>query len=521
MTATRERGADLGGLVAASRLSRRRMVKLRSPRGADMMLQAWLVIVVFIRFATNCSLAWRELSRGTPAVGSALAEFSMLHFLLLAFLLAFLSSILSLGAAGLDRRRLALSGLRMRQLLPAEAATLVSRPMTGVIALFLVPALFPLLRLPRPGAALAALVLVFVAALLAGAGLSTVLTLHRSVHRLSGVFRYAFVAVLVALVFVNFDFDWAGSSVRLFVFQNPTLLVNDAGAGLLPSLRPWGPWSWVVDGRAVPCALLAAAAFAFYLLVTAAGFRKLSVINPATARGRGTSRQGLHAASPGIFEQELRHFLFSGAGGAGAVLGVGAAVWLLFTAHPSAGIPLAGAFFVLIAGFSHAVNLFGQDAGAVRRYALGGVPWDAVFRRKNRAWLTVCGASCVPLVIAAAVRLTTPSAVSFALSAVLVLLLAVAWGNISSLLFASPRSTADAPGAARVGPPFVNQAAPLLAAGIVLAVHRVIGPFGSAVFDVAIGACAGAAAIFTQAYLRRVSRSFDDELEGLLEKLRG
>ena len=510
-------------LIAASRLSRRRLVKLRSPRGADMMLQAWLMVVVFARFATNCSLAWRELSRGTPAVGSALAEFSMLHFVLLAFLLSFLSAILSVGAAGLDRRRLALSGLRMGQFLPAELATLLSRPMTGVIALFLVPALFPLLRLPRPGAALGAIVLVFAAALLAGAGLSTLLTLHRSAHRLSGVFRYAFVAVLVALVFVNFDFDWTGGSIRVFVFQNPTLLVNDAGAGLLPSLRPWGPWSWVVEGLAAPCVLLAAAALAFYAAVTAAGFRKLSVINPVTARAKGSPRQDRHGRrpGPGIFEEELRHFLFSGAGAASAVLGVGAAVWLLFTAHPTAGIPLAGAFFVLLAGFSHTVNLFGQDKGAVRRYAFGGVPWDTVFRRKNRAWLTVCGASCVPVVITAAVRLTAPSAVSFALSAALVLLLAVAWGNISSLLFASPRSTIDSPGAARVGPPFVNQAAPLLAAGMVLAVHRMISPFGSALFDASVGVCAAAAAIFTRAYLRRISLSFDDELEGLLEKLRG
>lgn len=128
-------------------------MKLRSPRSADMMLQAWLMVAVFARFAANCALSWRELARGTPAVGNALAEFSMLHFLLVAFLLSFLSSVLSLGAAGLDRRRLALCGVRVSLFLPAELVTLVTWPMTFVIAAFLVPAAFPLLRLVRPGAA--------------------------------------------------------------------------------------------------------------------------------------------------------------------------------------------------------------------------------------------------------------------------------------------------------------------------------------------------------------------------------
>jgi hypothetical protein len=498
-----------------SRLSRRRLMKLRSPRSADMMLQGWLMVAVFARFAENCALAWRELSRGAPGVGNALAEFSMLHFLLLAFLLSFLSSILSLGSAGLDRRRLAMSGVRMSQFLPAELATLVSWPMTFVIAAFLVPAVFPLLRLPRPGAAEAGLVLAFLAALLAGAGLSTLLTTHRAAHRLSGVVRYAFVAALIALVLVNFDFDWSGGSIRLFVFQHPTLLLDDAGKGLLPSLRPWGPWSWIVEGRTALCVALAAAALAFYAAVTGLAFRKSGAIDPVTTpSGRAASPAPRSARSPGIFQRELRHFLFSGAGAADVVLGTGCAAWLLLTAHPTAGIPLAGGFFIVLAGFSHAVNLFGRDKGAIRRFAFSGVPWGEVFSAKNGAWLAVSGASCVPLVAAAAVRLSFPAVVAFALSAALVLLLTVAWGNVSSLLFAAP-----AP--AHEGPPFVNQALPFLFGGVVLAAHRMIGPFGSAAFDAALVVCIAAAIVFAAAYLRRVAHSFDGEMESLLEKLRG
>jgi hypothetical protein len=501
-------------LTRMSRLSRRRLMKLRSPRSADMMLQGWLMVAVFARFAENCALAWRELARGATSVGNALAEFSMLHFLLLAFLLAFLSSILSLGAAGLDRRRLVMSGVRMSGFLPAELATLVSWPMTFVIAAFLVPAAFPLVRLARPGAAEAGLFLAFLAAVLAGAGLSTLLTLHRAAHRLSGVVRYAFVAALIALVAVNFDFDWTGGSIRLFVFQHPTLLLNNAGKGLLPSLRPWGPWSWIVNGRTALCAALAMAALTFYAAVTGVAYRRAGAIDPATTpSGRAAPQSRRSARSPGIFRRELHHFLSSGPGAADAALGVGFAVWLLSTPHPTEGIPLAGGFFILLAGFSRAVNLFGRDKGAVRRYAYSGISWSGVFSAKSGAWLAVSGASCVPLVVAAAVRLSLPAAVSLALAAALVLLLAVAWGNISSLLFAAPAG-------AREGPPFVNQAAPFLLGGVVLAVHRMIGPFGSPAFDAGMAVCIVAAALFAAVYLRRVSRSFDAEIESLLEKLR-
>ena len=85
-------------LIAATRLSRRRMMRLRAPRAADMMLQSWLVLVVFVRFAANCAAAARELARGGNTVGPALAQFTLAHFVLVAFLLSFLSAALSLGA---------------------------------------------------------------------------------------------------------------------------------------------------------------------------------------------------------------------------------------------------------------------------------------------------------------------------------------------------------------------------------------------------------------------------------------
>ncbi|HEY9595382.1 MAG TPA: hypothetical protein VHE79_12955, partial [Spirochaetia bacterium] len=99
----------MGGVIALARAgmtSRRRMMKLREPRSADMMAYAWLVVVIYVRFATNCALAARELARGRAELGAAITAFTALHLLVVVVLLVFLSTTLSLGAGGLDRRRL-------------------------------------------------------------------------------------------------------------------------------------------------------------------------------------------------------------------------------------------------------------------------------------------------------------------------------------------------------------------------------------------------------------------------------
>jgi hypothetical protein len=76
------------------------------------------------------------------------------------------------------------------------------------------------------------------------------------------------------------------------------------------------------------------------------------------------------------------------------------------------------------------------------------------------------------------------------------------------------------PGTPREGPPFVNQAAPFALAAVVLGVHDLVAPFGTPGFLVTIFGISGAAAIMAVLYLRRVARAFDDEVEGLLERLK-
>jgi hypothetical protein len=166
--------------------------------------------------------------------------------------------------------------------------------------------------------------------------------------------------------------------------------------------------------------------------------------------------------------------------------------------------------------------MFGQDGGAVRRYALAGVPWKTVFEAKNAAWLTVSGLWCVPLAVALALRVTPGAALSFVLSAVLFMTLSVTWGNVSSILFPAGILAGARAGEARSAPagqPFVNQAAPFVICGLVLALHRNVGSFGSASFDLAAAACVLAAVILRAVFLRRVSLGFDRELEILLERL--
>jgi hypothetical protein len=47
-----------------------------------------------------------------------------------------------------------------------------------------------------------------------------------------------------------------------------------------------------------------------------------------------------------------------------------------------------------------------------------------------------------------------------------------------------------------------------------------IGPFGSVSFDLAAAACVIGAGVLRAAFLRRVSRGFNQELEVMLERLR-
>jgi hypothetical protein len=126
------------------------------------------------------------------------------------------------------------------------------------------------------------------------------------------------------------------------------------------------------------------------------------------------------------------------------------------------------------------------------------------------------GAGCVPQLVAAALRLGAAQALSVLAVYLLGLVASVAWGNLGSLVFAAPVSRMRAP---REGPPFVNQAAPFALAAVVLGVHDMVAPFGTPGFIATVFGLAGGAAILAVLYLRRVARAFDDEVEGLLEKL--
>ncbi len=180
----------------------------------------------------------------------------MLHFLVIAFLLPLLSSTLSLGAAGLDRKRLTLGGISFGSIALVELAALFTHPVTWITFLFIVPAALPLATMPFSGFSIAALVVVFFAALLAAQALGNILATSRRAHRISGAFRFIFTAALLVLVASNADFTWDAGTVRISLFQHPTLLTDGAGNGLLFLFRPWSPSVWIFRGWVVPSAAL-------------------------------------------------------------------------------------------------------------------------------------------------------------------------------------------------------------------------------------------------------------------------
>jgi hypothetical protein len=497
-------------LAAAGALSRRRAMKLRAPRSGDMLLYAWLVVVVVVRFTQNCALAVRELGRGNHAVGLVLTEFCMLHFLLAVFLVTFLSALLSHGASILDRRRLALAGVPFAPLLCAELAGLATHPLSWAAFLFVLPAAAPLALLPHPALAILSLCACFAALLLLASGLAHALSLSRAARAASGAFRMLFAAGLFFLVLANFDFDWKAGPVRLFLFQHPLPLADATGGGPISWIRPGSPSAWIFQGRLAACAALAAACLLLYGLCIRHVYAKAGEPEPPH---RGRTRAPARAATiPGLlYRHELARLATAPATAVGVAAGLGSALWLLLTPHPTAGIPALGCAIALLAAFPFAVNIFGHDGKALRRYALLYPDWRVVFGSKNGAWLTVMAAAMAAPMAAAAARIGPAAGVSLLLCGTAVLSTGVLWGNLGSLLLPS----AVGPGQRTA---FINQAAPFLLCGLPLMLHRTVGAFGSGVFDAALAACTAAAAALYGVFLRRLARTFDAEVGDVLER---
>jgi hypothetical protein len=493
-------------LLGAARTSRRRRMKLREPRTGDMLLYAWLVVVILVRFTMNCTLAFRQLTRGDPRVGTVIAGFTFLHLLIVVVLLTFLSSTLSLGADGLNRRRITLMGIPFGTRIAAELAGLVAHPMTGVVLLFLIPALLPVFALPHPAGVVVALVAAFAGALLGASALGQALSLRKTAHRIAGGFRFLFAAVMLGLVAANFDFRWDGGRVSVLVFQKPFLL--DEG-GLLSGMGPWSPSVWILKGWIAPC---------FGLLMVCLGCWVLALRGAEAASGSHATSAGTMGARVAgrdadvrtlLLRRELRQLVFSPGGFLAFAAGIGSCLWLLTAREPTLGIPLLGCAVIVLAGFGAAANLFGRDGHALKRYALLNVEWRMIFGAKNGAWLIVSAASMAPAVAAAAIRIGAASGAALLLAAALALSLCTLWGNLSSILLPSRNGGRQ---------PFVNQLAPFVICAIPLGIHRTVAGFGSIGFDAAILACLMASMVLHARLRALISRTFDAELESVMER---
>ena len=501
--------AEINLLFRATLLSRRRFMRHHAPRTVDMLFLSWLVIAILIRFTVNCLLAARLLTPVPSGVSQAITEFSMLHFSVIVFLLPLLSSILSLGDAGLDRKRLMIGGISLGSVTFVELAGIIAHPFTWIALLFVVPAAIPLASLPAEGASIVALIAVSVAALLAAHALGNVLSTSRTAHRISGAFRFIFTVALLGILFSNADFQWPSGPVRLFLFQHPIPLTDDAGRGLLSVFRPWSPSVWIFQGWVAPSVASMIAALGLYVLSLRGMYN--AAAETASPRRRRMRESGGTGTAAVVYRHELRYLARSLGGLVAIAAGISAGVWLLATREPSMNIALLGGFLALVAGFTYPSNTFGHDGHALRRYALLGPDWGIVFAAKNRAWLTVAGLSILLPVAVDAARVSPSSALSLLLSAGLVLALSVSWGNISSVLLPSRIGSGQANA-------FVNQAAPFALCALPFGIHTTVAPFGSFGFDIAVCVCLGAAAALYAFLLHRISGAFDEDVESVLAR---
>jgi hypothetical protein len=200
-----------------------------------------------------------------------------------------------------------------------------------------------------------------------------------------------------------------------------------------------------------------------------------------------------------IFNKEARYLILFPRVIFSAAIALGSSIWAIF--EPALPIPLAGAVLASAISFSYPSNILGHDGSAIRRYALASVDWRKTFLGKNLAYLAF-EAPLSLLVISTAVGISCAAAVSLFLSIVLVLILAMAWGNLSSIIFPS---AADGPRGER-RTIFVNQVFPWASWGIPLAIHCLVGAFGTALFDAVTGACILFSAFIFAIFLRKLPR---------------
>ena len=520
-------------ILAATLRGRRRLLKGQTGRTADMLFAAWAVLVVFIRFTLNCALAVRELRAGSHAAGTAIAEFCQLHALGVAALFTFLAASLSLGTAGLDRRRLVLTPVPFARLLTVEIAGLLASPVSAVVLIFIFPAAAPLVFAARPLAGLASLLLCFAAAIGLGASLAVALSSSPRAGRIAGPLRGISAAVLVALVLANFDFAWKGGPVRLSVFMQWTLLDDGAGGGLLPLLRPWSPSAWIAArGVSAPAGLLLAGALAAAAVsLFALGFhRALRAAGRGARAGAGRLRLGAGlgvrrgwrparavfggSMPAAMFRHELRALASRRASMAGAAAALACTAWTILSREASLNIPVFGAILALASLFPYASNLFGADGHALGRYLMASPDWGAVLACRNAAYGTAAVILVAPIAAAAAARISFAAACGVALTALLVASLHGLWGNVSSMILPSAEH-----GAKARPPAFANQVAHAAAWVVPLVLHRSVAPLGTAGYAAAAGACLAGAALLSAAMARRARRHLGDEVESILGRM--
>jgi hypothetical protein len=528
----------VGELLSAAASHRRRGLKEQTIRKGDMIFAAWMFAVIFIRFAANCSLAVRELSAGSRVAGLAIAEFSMLHLLVVVFITVFLVSSLSLGAMSMNRRRLGSSPAPFSSLFFAELGGLFANPMGWIVVPFLAPAVLPLFFISHPLSAVLTLLASFLASYIAGWAASTAFSLLPGARALSHFLRIAFAAVMLGLVAANFDFHWSDGAVTLLVFQRPTLL-TDGGRGFLSNLRPWSPSAWIMAagderGRAlrplfalgVAAAALAASALLARRALSAPPRNRESAPAlrawglPWRRRGMGRfPRTPRWKGSLGILFSHERAYLAGAAGARLALLaGIGFSLWLVFSREPTVNIAILGAAIAFIASFSYPSNVFGHDGGAVRRYALFSLDWGKLFIAKNLAYLASTAVPMALLVLATGLRTTARYAVGLAMTAAVLSALVILWGNVSSILVPQASRRVESKTADRGGV-FVNQLFPIVVWAVPFLVNRSIAPFGSASYDAAMAGCLIASGAAYRFLVKRISVRFDEDVESIMERL--
>lgn len=503
---------------------RERLTKRQTARKGQLYVAAWLTLVMFIRLLVNDIDCARQIRIGSPGVGLALFQFSILHTVAVIFLFTFSVYALSLESILTDRTRVLCSPLPRWKLAVANLLSCFFNSIGLNNLAFAIPAFIPLLFLKNPISAIIALASIIVSAYLLAILLAVTISRLPGATQVAGLFKVIFLIVMIAMVFANPSYRFGSDHASVILFGSTTVKLFDIGARVaIPLGGRLSPTSWVIQATTfqesprwtILCAALATILALATIFTTIFDVRASSHHPTRARRGRSPFSIENHSAMASMLIKELRYLELTNKHIQTFTISI-LFTALCFTSEGALIVPLLGALLIVAVSSSYAFNVFGHDGAALLRYAMRAPDWGDIMRTRDAAYGILVGLSVLPLLIATFIRFGFVAALSFFTAVSVVVISVVLVGNIISI--ALPVATKFPIDSTR-GEPLLNQILPLLIWAIPLAIHSYAAPFGTAGFVAVAFVLLVLLCVLYHLSIRRIRAALPGDIYEVIERM--